>query len=122
MGLSDEKEGVQLLSLDRLPAEKRRAWKSERPLATVPDSLEDHAPVRANSVHQSAAMKLMKTAHESPEKVREVATQMLTGKEPEEISVADLGPSPVSATVVASHASYPIECHAGGVLFPDGGS
>lgn len=110
----DEKEGVEFLSLDRLPPEKRGAWTSERPLDIIPDSLEDLAPV------QTAAMKLMKTAHESPEKVREVATQMLAGKEPEEISVADLGPSPVSATVVASHASYPIECHAGGVLFPDG--
>lgn len=116
----DEKEGVEFLSLDRLPPEKRSAWTSERPIDTVPDSLEDLAPDQGNTTHQSAAMKLIKTAHENPEKVREVATQMLTGKEPEEISVADLGPSPVSATVVASHASYPIECHAGGVLFPDG--
>jgi hypothetical protein len=35
----DEKEGVSFQSLDRLPAEKRKKWSSERPLEAVPDSL-----------------------------------------------------------------------------------
>lgn len=35
----DEKEGVSFQSLDRLPAEKREQWTSERPLDAVPVSL-----------------------------------------------------------------------------------
>ena len=73
----DETEGVQLLSLDRLAAEKRTAWTSERPLDTVPESLVDLTPVHADTVHQSAAMKLINAAHEGPEKIRKVAERML---------------------------------------------
>ncbi|NIF40137.1 hypothetical protein F3J14_04315 [Burkholderia sp. Tr-862] len=35
----DENEGVSFQSLDRLPAEKREQWTSERPLDAVPASL-----------------------------------------------------------------------------------
>ncbi|KVD93034.1 hypothetical protein WS63_08350 [Burkholderia stagnalis] len=60
----------------------------------------------ASPLIRSKAGSLMLAASRSPEHVREIAGQML-GR-------------PVSVTVVASHRAFPEECHADGVMFPDG--
>jgi len=75
----DEKEGVQFLSLDRLPNDKRAQWTSERPLASVPDTLKniDSAPeTRASSV----SMRLVGLAGENPDKMRALAELLLVKK------------------------------------------
>ena len=118
----DEQEGVEFLSLDRLPAEKRDQWTSERPLDAVPASLvglDVGATDQSLGAPTSRAMAVIEAASESPKKLLKVARQVL-GRPPEEITVSDLGRSPIPGTVVATHASYPIECHAAGVVFSDG--
>lgn len=76
----DEKEGVQFLSLDRLPNDKRAQWTSERPLASVPDTLKniDSAPETRRA--SSASMRLVALAGENPDKMRALAELLLVKK------------------------------------------
>lgn len=76
---------------------------AERPRTGEPTPEQDDA---SPHIRSGKAAALMLAASRSPENVREIAGQML-GR-------------PVSVTVVASHTVFPVECHADGVMFPDG--
>ncbi|KND62297.1 hypothetical protein BVER_01758c [Candidatus Burkholderia verschuerenii] len=76
----DEREGVEFLSLDRLPAEKRGQWTSERPLASVPASLVGLDADVADQPRQSQAMQLIALAGENPQKMRALAELLIVKK------------------------------------------
>ncbi|MEX3960164.1 hypothetical protein [Trinickia sp. EG282A] len=76
----DEREGVEFLSLDRLPAEKRGQWTSERPLDSVPASLVGLDAGTPDQPRQSQAMQLITLAGENPQKVRALAELLLVKK------------------------------------------
>lgn len=76
----DEKEGVTFQSLDRLPAEKRGQWTSERPLEAVPASLVGLDAGARDQPRHSSAMHLITLAGESPQKMRALAELLLVKK------------------------------------------
>ncbi|TES96155.1 hypothetical protein [Burkholderia cepacia] len=73
----DEQEGVEFLSLDRLPPEKRDQWTSERPLEAVPASLIGLDAGALDQPRHSSAMHLITLAGESPQKMRALAELLL---------------------------------------------
>lgn len=73
----DEQEGVELLSLDRLPLEKRAQWTSERPLNSVPASLIGLDTRVRDEPRQTNAMQLIALAGQSPQKMRALAELLL---------------------------------------------
>jgi len=73
----DEKEGVQLLSLDRLDEEKRTQWTSERPLNSVPETLYSLMGARERLPAKSATMRLVALADQNPDKMRALAELLL---------------------------------------------
>jgi hypothetical protein len=76
----DEKEGVQFLSLDRLPDDKRAQWTSERPLDSVPASLQGLDVVAQAPAKTSETMQLVSLASENPDKMRALAERLLVTK------------------------------------------
>jgi hypothetical protein len=76
----DEQEGVEFLSLDRLPVEKRAEWTTERPLDSVPASLVGLDAGAADQPSQSQAMQLIALAGENPQKMRALAELLLVKK------------------------------------------
>lgn len=76
----DEQEGVEFLSLDRLPDEKRGQWTSERPLDSVPASLVGLDASVSDQPRQSQAMQLITLAGANPQKMRVLAELLLVKK------------------------------------------